>query len=66
MAEKGRAGFILSIVMLLTGMTVGFILLSIVYTGPVWVKGVVFAAYLFIAGMTIHFSRIYADSLKKK
>ncbi len=65
MADKSRAGFIVSIVMLLVGMTTGFILLAIVYTGPVWVRAVVFLVYLFITGMTIHFSRKYADFLKK-
>ncbi len=63
--EKSRAGFIVSIVMLLVGMTVGFILLGIVYTGPVWVKAVVFVLYLFVAGMTVRFSRKYIESLRK-
>ncbi len=65
MADKSPIGFIVSIIMLLSGMTVGFILLGVVYSGPVWVRAVVFIIYLFIAGMTIHFSRKYVESLKK-
>ncbi len=66
MAEsKSRASFIAAIAMLLVGMTVGFILLGLVYTGPVWVKALVFIIYLFVAGMTIRFSKRYADSLRK-
>ena len=65
MAEKGKASFIVSIVMLISGMTIGFLLLSIVYTGPVWVKVVVFVVYLFITAMTIRFSKRYLNTLKK-
>ncbi|MBO8435918.1 MAG: hypothetical protein IAA97_02955 [Spirochaetes bacterium] len=65
MAEKGKASFIVSIVMLISGMTIGFLLLSIVYTGPVWVKVVVFVVYLFITAMTIRFSKRYLSTLKK-
>ena len=62
---KSRAGFIFSISILLVGMTVGFVLLGIVYTGPVWVRAVVFVVYLIIAGMTIRFSKKYIETLKK-
>lgn len=65
MAVKGKAGFIASIVMLIAGMTVGFILLGIVYDGPVWVRAIVFLVYLFITGMTIHFSKKYIETLNK-
>ena len=61
-AKKGKAGFIVSIVMLLAGMTAGFLLLGIVYQGPVWVRAVVFIVYLFVAGMTIRVSRRYIRS----
>lgn len=60
--KKGKAGFIVSIVMLLAGMTAGFLLLGIVYQGPVWVRAVVFIVYLFVAGMTIRVSRRYIRS----
>ena len=62
---KSRAGFIFSIIILLVGLTVGFVLLGIVYTGPVWVRAVVFVVYLIIAGMTIRFSKKYIETLKK-
>ena len=65
MAGKGRAGFIISIVMLITGMTIGFILLSLVYTGPVWVKLLVFILYLFVATMTIRFSARFVKAMKE-
>lgn len=66
MAEKkSRTSFIISIVILITGMTIGFLLLGIVYTGPVWVRVVVFLVYLFVVGMTVHFSRKYVNFLKK-
>ena len=61
-AKKGKAGFIVSIVMLLAGMTAGFLLLGIVYQGPVWIRAVVFIVYLFVAGMTIRVSRRYIHS----
>ena len=35
-----------AVAILLVGMTVGFILISLVYTGPTWVKVLVFVAYL--------------------
>ena len=65
MASKSKGFFILSIVILLVGMTVGFILLSLVYTGPVWVRALVFVIYLVIAGMTIKAARKYVEYLKK-
>ena len=65
MAEKSKALFILSIVILLVGMTVGFILLALVYSGPVWVRFIVFVIYLIIAGMTIRTSKKYIEYLKK-
>ena len=65
MASKSKEFFILSIVILLVGMTVGFILLSLVYTGPVWVRALVFVIYLVIAGMTIKTARKYVEYLKK-
>ncbi len=65
MASKSKGFFILSIVILLVGMTVGFILLSLVYTGPVWVRALVFVIYLVIAGMTIKTARKYVEYLKK-
>ena len=65
MARKGRTGFIVSIVMLISGMTVGFLLLGLVYSGPVWVKVVVFLVYLFVTAMTLRFSKRFLDTLEK-
>ena len=39
-----------------------FLLLGIVYQGPVWVRAVVFIVYLFVAGMTVRVSRRYIRS----
>ena len=62
-AKKFKAGLIISIVMLLVGMTAGFLLLGIVYQGPMWVRAAVFIVYLFVAGMTIRVSRRYIRSI---
>ena len=37
-----------AVAILLVGMTVGFILISLVYTGPTWEKVLVFVAYLVV------------------
>ena len=41
MADSRRVKFVISIAMLIIGMTIGFLLLALAYTGPVWVKEVV-------------------------
>ncbi len=51
-----KTGFILSIVILVLGMTVGFILLSIAYQGANWIKFLVFIVYLLIVSFLIKFS----------
>ena len=61
---KGRISFIISIVMLMVGMTVGFILLGTVYPGPRWVMFVVFLAYLLVSYLVIKFSKRYIQWLK--
>ena len=61
---KSRRSFIASVVMLMTGMTVGFLLLGTVYTGPRWVMLVVFALYLLVSCFVIKFSKRYAQWLK--
>ena len=60
-----RRSFIISIAMLLAGMTIGFLLLATVYDGPGWVKLAVFLAYLLISFLTVRFSKGYADWLKE-
>ncbi len=62
---KSRRSFIISIVMLIAGMSVGFLLLGTVYTGPRWIAFMVFLVYLFILFMVIRFSKRYSDELKK-
>ena len=61
---KSRRSFIASVVMLMTGMTVGFLLLGTVYTGPRWVMLVVFALYLLVSYFVIKLSKRYAQWLK--
>lgn len=50
MADKDNPlkGLWLAVVVLLAGMTTGFILLATVYTGPVWVKVLVFVVYIIV------------------
>ena len=65
MAEKSRyRRFVASIIMLMAGMTIGFLLLGTVYDGPVWVKAVVFVVYLAVSTLVIRYSRRYAEYLK--
>lgn len=63
MAEKDPLkGLWLAVAVLLVGMTAGFILLSMVYTGPVWVKVVVFIVYIVVVAGVIR----SLGGLKKK
>ena len=65
MSEKSRyRRFVASIIMLMAGMTIGFLLLGTVYDGPVWVKAVVFVVYLAVSTLVIRYSRRYAEYLK--
>ena len=48
MKNKARS-FIISIVMLMAGMTAGFIFLAIAYAGPGWKALIVLLAYLFVS-----------------
>lgn len=46
-------GLWLAVAVLLAGMTTGFILLATVYTGPLWVKVLVFVVYIVVVlGLT--------------
>lgn len=62
--KNRRASFVISIVILTLGMTVGFILLSLVYDGPVWVKFVVFVVYLLIISLVLSSSKRFIEALK--
>ncbi len=64
-AEKRKRSFIAGVVILILGMTLGFVLLSLVYAGPVWVKGLVFILYLFIISFLVKTSSRFLDSLSK-
>ena len=61
--KERKTSFLISISILLLGMTAGFILLSFIYTGPVWVRFCVFIVYLFIVSFTIKCSGKYVDEL---
>lgn len=55
MADKDNPlkGLWLAVAILLAGMTTGFILLATVYTGPLWVKVLVFVVYIVVVlGLT--------------
>ena len=55
MADKDNPlkGVWLAVAVLLAGMTTGFILLATVYTGPLWVKVLVFVVYIVVVlGLT--------------
>ncbi len=55
MADKDNPlkGLWLAVAVLLAGMTTGFILLATVYTGPLWVKVLVFVVYIVVVlGLT--------------
>ena len=53
-----------AIVLLVVGMTAGFILLSMVYSGPVWVKVVVFVVYIAVVLGVIVSMRHFSDDVK--
>lgn len=55
-----------AIVLLVVGMTAGFILLSMVYSGPVWVKVVVFVVYIAVVLGVIVSMRRFSDDVKSR
>ena len=57
--------FILSVVVLILGMTLGFFFLSLAYAGPRWVVFVGFLVYFLIAFLVIRFSWRFARELKE-
>ena len=66
MRNKRARKFIISIVMLMTGMTAGFLLLGTVYTGPRWIAFIVFLVYLAVSATVIRFSRRYVRLLREE
>ena len=55
-----------AIVLLVVGMSAGFILLSMVYSGPVWVKVVVFVVYIVVVLGVIVSMRRFSDDVKSR
>ncbi len=67
--KTNKESFIFSIVVLVAGMTAGFVLLSMIYTGPRWISFIVFLVYLFIMYFVVVTSKRYLkalDEVKKK
>ncbi len=67
--KTNKGSFIFSIVVLVAGMTAGFVLLSMIYTGPRWISFIVFLVYLFIMYFVVVTSKRYLkalDEVKKK
>ena len=63
--KRSQKGFVASIVILIIGMTIGFLLLGSVYEGPTWVKALGFTIYLFIVFFLVKFSSDFAKKLSK-
>ncbi len=55
-----------ALVVLVAGMTAGFILLAMVYTGPVWVKVVVFIVYIVVVIGVITSMKRFSDDVKDR
>ena len=58
--------FIISIMILMIGMTAGYILLALAYTGPGWKAFLVLIAYLMVSYFVIRYSIRYVRYLKEK
>ncbi len=61
-----RKGLWISIIILLIGMTLGFMLLSSVYTGPSWIRVAVFIVYIVVVLLLIRSVRRLDSYLKDK
>lgn len=61
--KNSKIGFILCIVILISGMTIGLFLLSLVYDGPMLVKLIVFIIYLLIVYYLVKFSKKFIDAM---
>ena len=66
MQNKRIRKFVISIVMLMAGMTAGFILLGTVYTGPRWIVFAVFVVYLVVSYAVVRLSWRYVSDMKKE
>lgn len=66
MQNKRIRKFVISIVMLMAGMTAGFILLGTVYTGPRWIAFAVFVVYLVVSCAVVRLSWRYVSDMKKE
>lgn len=63
-SRKRIRSFVVSIAMLMAGMTLGFILLGTVYTGPRWIAFIVFLVYLAVSYAVIRLSVRYIRQLR--
>ena len=66
MQNKRIRKFVISIVMLMAGMTAGFILLGTVYTSPRWIAFAVFVVYLVVSYAVVRLSWRYVSDMKKE
>ena len=64
--RKRIRSFIVSVSMLMIGMTIGFILLGTVYTGPRWIAFIVFLVYLAVSYAVIRLSWRYVRDMIKE
>lgn len=59
-----KNSFIFSLVLITLSLVIGFSLLSFVYTGPRWVKAVVFIFLIFVLCFLYKYSFSFINSLK--
>ncbi len=61
--KTNKGSFIFSIIVLIAGMTAGFVLLAMIYTGPRWISFIVFLVYIFIMYFIVLTSKRYLKAL---
>ncbi len=61
--KTNKGSFIFSIIVLVVGMTAGFVLLAMIYTGPRWISFIVFLVYIFIMYFIVLTSKRYLKAL---
>ncbi len=59
-------GLYVAVGMILVGMTIGFVLLSLVYDGPASVRLIVYLAYVFIVFFMIRSVRRLASAIREE
>lgn len=63
--KSGTWSLTLSLILMVGGMSVGFLLLGIIYTGSVWVKALVFILYLFVVFHLVKYMRVFISQMKE-